>query len=143
MKNFPGNGTVFRQVRGFAQAFAQLFAALETAQQIPPVLLQAEHGVPGAAEGGKIGFQQGIVIGLQGSRATPARSQHSGVANQAPAKHDGFHFRVLLRKAPDAVQGAEIAVIAQRDPAGFQSVPQGLLPNRGLVKVLAQPGVED
>ena len=59
------------------------------------MLLQPEHGVPGAAEQGQIRLQQRIVKGFQSFDIGAAGQQHPGVGNQPPPQHYGVHLGKL------------------------------------------------
>ena len=93
-----GEGAVFCQIGGFAQAFGQFFSVLEAAQKIAPVLFQAEHGVAGAAEGYQIFFQQLMIELLQFLSIGAPGGEHARVADEAPAQHHRFELGIFLLK---------------------------------------------
>ena len=61
--------------------------------QEAPVFFQAEHGIPGGTEGFYIVFHKGIVEGFQ-LPGIGAIQQHTRVAHQGTADHDGFHLGI-------------------------------------------------
>ena len=79
---------------------------------------------------------------MKGFQSFRIRSEkHTGISDKTSADHHGLHLRELPFKSLQLRAGTDIAVVAQRDPAVFQAITEGIHEHIALVKLLAHPGV--
>lgn len=142
MEYFRCDGFVDIHIRGFPQLLSQLFAAIKTAQEVKPVLFQAEHGVSGAAEIPGVDFQQLADKAFQSRRGGAAGGEHSGIADQTPADHYGIDLRVFFLKIPDLGGSTQISIVAEWVFAVFHGVVEPVIMNGASVEFLPHPWVD-
>ena len=106
-----------------------------------PVFLQPEHGIPGAAEGNRVFFQQSVHELLQGFDIGSAAEQ-TGIGHKGPSDHHSFYRGNFLGQGFNLFQRSNVSVVAQRIFAVFSGISEHLPIDTAVIKLLPHPGMD-